>query len=223
MELAVARSLRNEPAGFDAHAGQIVRRHDPLRFVDPTGMLATTVLTDTREIRPFFHFLVEEYGASGSHDAQPLGATTPCVPFPQCALVAAGVGARGGTVLGGAIGSVLPGVGTLAGAGIGRTAGAVLVGGFTLALGLDLFLNEEAAEEQDLRDLSKGEVDRLKDVIRDDGYPSIEHLKSPGGKNASRLQVRVDKGTGDIVVGPLRGDGEHSDTGYNIRDLRGNQ
>jgi hypothetical protein len=76
-------------------------------------------------------------------------------------------------------------------------------------------------ERVDTRDLSKGELHDLERLIKDDGVPSIEHLKSPGGKGAGKLQVRVNKKTGDIVVGPRKGPGEHEPTGYNIRDLGG--
>ena len=66
-----------------------------------------------------------------------------CVPWPSCALAAAGAGARIGTVAGAGIGSLFPGVGTLTGAGIGRAAGAILVGGAATIGAAWIYLNSD--------------------------------------------------------------------------------
>ena len=61
----------------------------------------------------------------------------------------------------------------------------------------------DAEEEKlDLRDLSRDEQRRLEVQLKEDGIPSIEHLKSPGGRNAGRLQLRVDKKSGEIYITP---------------------
>jgi len=69
-----------------------------------------------------------------------------------------------------------------------------------------------------VRRLSNREARKLKTVIKKDGYNSIEELKTPGGKGASKFDLFVES-TGDIVVRPKSGVGPGNPTGYNIGDL----
>ena len=97
-----------------------------------------------------------------------------CQPFPACALVLAGAGARGGTAVGGILGSFLGPEGTIAGAVTGRAIG--FLGGLAIASAGAAWIalsSEEAessgdaksAEEYDrhLRDQANAQ-DRLRDL-----------------------------------------------------------
>ncbi|MEM7414561.1 MAG: RHS repeat-associated core domain-containing protein [Gemmatimonadota bacterium] len=147
--------------------------------------------------------------------SDPFGLSACCTLVARTALLGLQIGSSVGPL--GSAGGLL--VGGAIGIGLGVAAGWALD-----AAGWNLFNEDAEGEAPDLRDLSKGEVKDLKDLIKEDGIPSIEHLKTGSGRGASKYQVRVDKKSGDIVVGPLRdASAEHEPTGYNIRDLGGSR
>jgi RHS repeat-associated protein len=82
-----------------------------------------------------------------------------CLPWPACALAAAGTGARVGTATGAIIGTIFgtPGAGTITGAGAGRLIGATI--GFGLATAGAIWLaTKEASDDAPAPEPTAGEI-----------------------------------------------------------------
>jgi RHS repeat-associated protein len=116
-----------------------------------------------------------------------------CIPWPECALAAAGGGARFGTVIGAAVGTAVePGGGTVLGAGIGRTVGAV--GGFAIATAGTNYLTVQAhqiGKTEAQLDVALQHIDQIGNLGPDDQDP--EGKKRDWTKDAQRALNNASK------------------------------